>query len=202
MPEGSRTGGAIAPTQSAAFRALCNRLRNAGDPRLLAVAGAASGDGADECAVNLAITLAERPGAKVLLVDANPGDGPVAALIGALPLLEPEGVVQEQRLEIRPAPLPPPVRLDFGRVVRAAGQASIDGPRLKANLLDLRRIAYDYIVIATPPVLASSDGNYIADAVDGVVLAARAGRSRASGLSRASERLAPAPVLGVALLDV
>jgi Mrp family chromosome partitioning ATPase len=64
------------------------------------------------------------------------------------------------------------------------------------------RDAYDYVVIDTPPVLESGDANIAAECADGVIVTARATKSRRAALARSIDQLRPATIYGVVLLDV
>jgi Mrp family chromosome partitioning ATPase len=65
------------------------------------------------------------------------------------------------------------------------------------------RRQYDHIVIDTPPVLALTDAAVLAQIADGVLLVARAGRTRLQTLSRTRDLLARdhAHPIGVVLTD-
>jgi Mrp family chromosome partitioning ATPase len=72
---------------------------------------------------------------------------------------------------------------------------------LFAETIDRLRGTYDYIVIDTASVLASADANSVSQCSDGVIMVARAGKSRKSSFKRAVDQLRPANVLGTVLID-
>ena len=63
------------------------------------------------------------------------------------------------------------------------------------------RAAYDYVVIDTASALETADVHSATQSADGVVLVARAGRSRAGAVRRTVEQLEPATVLGTVLIE-
>jgi Mrp family chromosome partitioning ATPase len=89
--------------------------------------------------------------------------------------------------------------------VAALPETPIEGGRLDRTLFavalsDLRN-AYDYIVIDAASVFESGDVDVVGECSSGVIVAARAGRSRKGDLRRAIGELAPAHVLGTVLID-
>lgn len=185
------------------YRLLRHRLLCHGDPRIVAVTSARAGEGKTTCALNLALAMAEDAMARVLLVDANLRRPGIARAFGFTPsprfyeamtqfavLGPPYPVVGIGGTRLHVAPLP-------------AG--SLDGERLDRTFLgvalaDLRE-AYDYVVLDAASVLESGDVDVVAEASAGVLLAVRAGISRARDVRRAVAQLAPAPVLGSVLID-
>jgi Mrp family chromosome partitioning ATPase len=65
----------------------------------------------------------------------------------------------------------------------------------------IHQSGYDYVVIDAPSVLHHADVNVVEEAVDAVLLAARAGSSRGRLVRRAVEQLGPEKVVGVVLVD-
>jgi receptor protein-tyrosine kinase len=63
------------------------------------------------------------------------------------------------------------------------------------------RSEFDYIVVDTSPALDSADANAVAENVDGVIVVARAERSRQRRIKRAINQLGTTPLLGITLLD-
>jgi Mrp family chromosome partitioning ATPase len=66
----------------------------------------------------------------------------------------------------------------------------------------LKNAGYDFVVVDTPPVLGSGDVNVIADAVEGILLAALPLKSKRREMRKAAVQLEPAPILGAVLLGV
>ncbi|HEY6559978.1 MAG TPA: CpsD/CapB family tyrosine-protein kinase [Polyangiaceae bacterium] len=194
-----------APDQPAAtsYRLLRHRLLSNGDPRVIAITSAANGEGKSTCALNLALALGEDVGARVAVVEANLRRPSLAKSLGFVP----SHCFAEQMTNLDSTTRPwVMTKLDGRRVEVAAvdpdapERPKLDRVLLAAALKDLRS-EYDYIVVDTPAVLDSADVNLISEAVDGVVMVARAKKTRRAALRAAVAQLAPARVLGVVLLD-
>jgi Mrp family chromosome partitioning ATPase len=84
---------------------------------------------------------------------------------------------------------------------RAERPPMLDTVSFSMGMESLKRAGYEYIIIDTPPVLGSMDMNVIGDSVDGVMLTSVVKMTNRGALRQAIERLRPAPVLGVVLLD-
>jgi Mrp family chromosome partitioning ATPase len=192
-----------ASAQARSFRLLEHRLLTLGNPRVIAVTSAERGEGKTTCAANLALVLSEETSARVLLVDANLPRPGVGDLFG----FEPTDSFMIKLLRSEDASPPHAVASVGGMRLQLAALHPLvaRGKRLDRMLLagalhELRRM-YDYIVLDTASVLESADANCVSLCADGVLVAARAGKSRKSALVRAMDQLRPAPVLGTVLLD-
>jgi len=192
--------------RAASFRVLRHRLQERGDPRVIAVTSPGPNEGKTTCAVNLALALGECGRARVLLVEANLRTPALAALFGFLP---PECFsTQLGRHKDKP--------LDAWSVVEvfspslhvlavkpdADSRPLLDGPAFALALEMLRQANYDYIVIDTPPVLGAADVNLVEDVADGVLFTAWSRETSGRRLRQAIEQLAPAKLLGLALINV
>ncbi|HMJ11565.1 MAG TPA: CpsD/CapB family tyrosine-protein kinase [Polyangiaceae bacterium] len=194
-----------APEQPAAtsYRLLRHRLLSNGDPRVIAVTSPSDGDGKSTCALNLALALGEDVGARVALIEANLRRPSLAKSLG----FTPSHCFAEQMSNLDSTTRPwVMTKLDGRRVELASVDPSaperpkLDRVLLAAALKDLRE-EYNYIIVDTPAVLDSADVNLISETVDGVVMVARAKKTRRAALRAAVEQLAPARILGVVLLD-
>jgi Mrp family chromosome partitioning ATPase len=193
------------PSSAAArnYRLLQHRLVARSDPRVIAVTSAVPGEGKTTCAANLALVLADQTFARVLLIEANVRRPALAKTFGFEPA---DSFIDQlvQGLDTRPPYLV--ARIRSTRLHVAALRAStprgqrLDRLRLGLALSELRR-HYDYIVIDAASVFESADADIVGECADGVVIAARAARSRRGPLRRAIDQLSPAPMLGVVLLD-
>jgi Mrp family chromosome partitioning ATPase len=189
--------------QARGYRLLEHRLLAQGNPRVIAVTSAERGEGKTTCAANLALVLSEETASRVLLVDANLPRPGVSDLFG----FEPTDSFMIKLLRSED-PAPPHAVASVGglRLQLAALHPTVArGKRLDRMLFatalhELRRM-YDYIVIDTASVLESADANSVSLCADGVLVAARAGRSRKSALARAMDQLKPAPIMGTVLID-
>jgi Mrp family chromosome partitioning ATPase len=195
--------GAPGAAQARSYRLLQHRLFAKGDPRVIAVTSPEPGEGKTTCAVNLALALSEAALSRVLLVEANllrPG-------FADLFRFEPADSFMTKVLRSEDAAPPYAVASISGISLQLAAlqPGTTRGKRLDRTLFSetLRglRSTYDYIVIDTASVLESADVNSVSQCADGVVMVARAGKSRKSSLRRAVQQLEPAPVVGTVLLD-
>ncbi|HEY0710046.1 MAG TPA: P-loop NTPase [Polyangia bacterium] len=190
--------------QGAAIRSLRHRLADKGDPRVILISSADTGEGKTFCAANLALALAEIRRSRVLLLDANVHNPSLAALFSLKRGASYIGELERHRqhpsdawnvaelsthdlhlLALDPDPETP---------------VAVDG-RHFAACLDSLRGAYDYVIIDGPPVSAGPDVSLLEDAVDGIVFVARAGLTRAKVLRDALDQISPQDLLGVVLLE-
>jgi Mrp family chromosome partitioning ATPase len=191
--------------RAAAFRVMRHRLAERGDPRVIAVTSAGPREGKTTCAANLALALGECNRARVLLIEANLRTPALAALFGFLP---PECFsVQLQRHKEKPEDAWSVVEVFSPSLhVLAVKPESdprplLDGPAFSLAVDVLRQAGYDYIVIDTPPVLGAADVNLVEDAADGVLFTAWSRSTSSRKLTQAVEQLAPAKLLGLALIN-
>jgi Mrp family chromosome partitioning ATPase len=191
--------------RTASFRVLRHRLVDRGDPKAILVTSAQDGEGKTTCALNLAWALAESGRNRVLLVEANTGEPAVARLLGFLP----PGCFLEQLAQHRTEPARPwtvaqvgPHDVDVLAVQpRSGSRPPLHGPTLMAGIASLRA-AYTYLVIDTSSILTGLDVPLLEDAVDGIVIAARARQTRGRTLATALAQAGTSRVLGVVLLDI
>jgi Mrp family chromosome partitioning ATPase len=192
-----------ASAQARSYRLLQHRAFAKGDPRVIAVTSAEAGEGMTTCAANLALVLSEESLSRVLLIDANLVRPGVADLFG----FEPSDSFMTKLLRSEDAAPPHAVasisgvRLQLAAIHPLLSQGKRVDRALLAEALRELRSTYDYIVIDTASVLESADVNNVGQCADGVIVTARAGRSRRSTLGRAIDQLQPANVLGSVLID-
>ncbi|WP_051760424.1 polysaccharide biosynthesis tyrosine autokinase [Herbidospora cretacea] len=187
----SRRRPLIADGHAEAFRALRTNLRFVGadgGPRSLLVTSCGSGEGKSTLAINLALAVAGT-GRRVALVDADLRRPSVARLLGlegrSMGLTDvlagsarlPEVLQRRQDLDVLPGG---PVPADPGELAGSPGMR-----RLIADLA----ADHDLVVVDAPPLLPVSDAVVLATACDGVLLVARAGRTRRESLAQAVARL-------------
>jgi Mrp family chromosome partitioning ATPase len=189
--------------QARSYRLLHHRLIARSDPRVIAVTSARPGEGKTTCAANLALALSDETFARVLLIEANvprpglaglfgfePSDSFISRLVQHQDATPPYGVTAIRGTRLHVAALHP----DEARDKR------LDRLLLDMAVRDLRQ-GYDYIIIDAASVLESADADVAGECADGVIVTARASKSRKSWLRRAIDQLSPATVLGVVLLD-
>ncbi len=167
------------------------------------IASADARDGRTLTAANLAVTLAAAD-CTVIVVDGNLRRPwlyevfDVSNDIGLSSVLSGSATISDAVQTLHPnlavVTAGPPV---------ADPASLLSGPAIQPVLGALAREA-DYLIIDGPPLLPVSDGLLLAQMVDGVVLVARSGRTKASHITAAMERLhqAKAPMMGAVLNGV
>ena len=173
-------------------------------PRVIMVTSADESEGKTTTVVQLAGSLA-RTGTRVLLIDADLRRPRVAAALG---LVEGVGLSSALTDGTPIAELTQPV--DDGTLsVLGAGPTPPNPAQLLSSAAMRQLLAaaaedYDLVLVDTPPVLPVADAAGLAGLVDGVLLVARHGRTRAERLARARAQLdrAGASTLGVVLVQL
>lgn len=171
--------------------------------QIIQVTGPHWGNGATLLAANLAISLAHS-GKSVLLVDADWHEPQVHSLFG---------ISGEQGLSLA---LKDTSKLDLaicqsgiaGLSLLPCGETPdspadvLASPRLK-YLFTLLRERYDYVLLATPPLLSAVDAQIVAANVDQVLLAIKPIKNGRPAAARATDllRFLGAEILGVVLND-
>jgi Mrp family chromosome partitioning ATPase len=187
-----------------AYRSLARKLAAQGTSRVVAVTSAEEGEGKSTCAANLALALREGARGRVLLVEANLRAPTLAKMFDFTP---PECFDQQLRalkadrshswaVVEQHAPLHV-LAVDIGR----PHAPMLDAGAFSIGIESLKGAGYDHVVLDTPPVLGGAAVNVVADHVDGVVLAVTARKTTRRALKRAVDQLAPAPILGIVLIE-
>jgi capsular exopolysaccharide synthesis family protein len=167
--------------QYRALRHVLEQHRTASGLAVVAVTSPVVGDGKTTTAINLAGALAQAPGARVLLIDADLRRPSLAKHLGLA------GPIHGERPGLVDALIDPRYRLadivesrpDFNLAVVPAGPTPqapyelLQSSRF-AELLDEARRDYHYVVLDTPPLVAVPDGRLITKSVDGFLLVVRA----------------------------
>jgi len=171
-------------------------------PHLIAVTSCNIGEGVSTVASNLAVTLAGHSNERVLLVDAN-FHHPSAHKIfgvnlfpGLIEILEDS---QDSKTAIKPSTVENLFILSTG-----AKKSEISDEyesQVFADLLDILKQDYSFIVFDTPPMSEGNCAVRLAGLADGVILVVEAEQVRWQVAQRAKERLvhAKANMLGVVL---
>lgn len=172
--------------------------------RVVLLTSASPSEGKTSVSLALALTLAEI-GNRVLYIEADlrrpsaatytqleGSVGLTTVLIGDIALSDAVQVWGHTNMHVLTSGTLPP---NPGELV-ASGQ-------LHAVVKEARA-AYDYVIVDTAPVLSVSDALWLADEVDAVLIAVRAGSTRRSDLQRALAAVQNAhqPHLGIVLNDV
>jgi polysaccharide biosynthesis transport protein len=190
------------------------RARPGVSTRVFLISSPLPGDGKTTTAANLAITLSQR-GYRVVLVDADLRQGPLARLFNAEPgptladLLsrgtQPDSWETYTRNVLRSMN----GARDTGLDLVPAGKSGIDAavllgsPRLP-EFISWLRSKYDIIIIDSPPAAIVTDAATIAAHVDGTILVARSGVTPFDALQYAASQFhaSQVPVLGTVLNDI
>lgn len=185
------------------FRMLANRLasmRGTHDLRVVHVTSSVVGEGKSTVAANLAVTLAQRPNQRVLLLDGDLHRPVLATLFGVVP-----GPGLGEWWDNRPQDsLPPLYRINDWRLwLLPAGSVSrpVDlllSPRISALLAAFAKV-FDWVVVDSPPLLPLADAAHWARLADGTLLVVRAGVPPRTAMERGLESLDRARLIGVVL---
>jgi capsular exopolysaccharide synthesis family protein len=160
--------------QYRALRLMIEQRRAGSGLSVVAVSSPGCADGKTTTAINLAGALAQDPGARVLLVDADLRHSSVAACFG---------LDAAHRAGLAEAILDPSLSLTdlairypaFNLYVLTAGRPQsrpyelFASSRLGARLAEARRL-YDYVVVDTPPLIPAPDSRVLANWVDGILI--------------------------------
>jgi len=189
------------------FELIRHRLRRGSDPRIIVVTSALRGEGKSTTAVNLAHAIARERSARVLLLEANVRSPGLSQMLGFRPPVCFFEQLQEPTIEDHFVVAHAVdagfyyLGIDPGIVRRwSTNRPAFERMRMERTIRQLARV-YDYVIIDTPPALESPDASLLSDVADGILIAARARRSRARHLEKLLDQFQPAPILGVALLD-
>jgi capsular exopolysaccharide synthesis family protein len=191
------------PTSLAAeqYRNLRHIIEHDASLQLVAVTSPRLGDGKTTSATNLAGALAQSPGARVILIDADlrrpevarfmgvaarQGKGLVDLLAdGRLPFEAAVVQCEPYNLAVMPAGEPPPNPYELFK-----------SPRLEWVLNEARH-RYHFIIIDTPPVVPLPDCRLLGSKVDGFVIVVAADRTPRRFLQESLEALEGTKVVGM-----
>jgi non-specific protein-tyrosine kinase len=193
--------------QTKEFRGLRHSIerlhRNAGT-KVIVVSSAASGDGKSVTTLNLAASLAESSGTRVLIVDA---DLHKASISGYLGLARDSGPGLSNLLDQSGPALADAVRrvhgIDLSIVFAGARhprpfELLSSSPRLDPLLAEMRE-RYDYVLVDTPPIVPVADGRILSRSADGVLMVVRAHQTPRKKVIEALGLLDRSAVLGLVL---
>ena len=182
------------------FRVLAQRLVQLRQRRPLSrllVASSSPNDGKTVVAVNLAATLA-RTSARVALIDADLRQPGVGRALG-IPAMPGLSDYLEGRIELAAAfKIAEPLRVYYV----PAGQATGDPvDLLQGSPMDELMIyateTFDWVIFDSPPLHPFADAQHLASIADGVLLVARAEKTRRRALKQSLASLDGAHLLGV-----
>ncbi|MCO5998414.1 polysaccharide biosynthesis tyrosine autokinase [Actinoallomurus rhizosphaericola] len=186
-----------------AYRKLRTNLRFIGvdrPPRTIVISSPHRGDGKSSTALNVAFSLAD-DGARVVLVDADLRRSSIAASLG---LVEGAGLTSVLAGQAKIADVVQQAKRRSTIKVVTSGPvppnpSELLGTRRMQQVLEELREHADYVIVDSPPLLPVADAAVVASGCDGVILVARAGRTKYDELRSAAESLAAvnAETLGV-----
>ncbi|RKY20321.1 MAG: hypothetical protein DRQ55_08005 [Planctomycetota bacterium] len=160
--------------QYRAFRATLSAMNPGGAPWAIVVTSARKGEGKSTTATNLAACLAELPGQRVCIVDADSRSPSQAQLLGCTPrvglteVLEGKAALNEATMVTL---LPGLDCVHSGR--EPANPAEVLGSDAFAHLLGELKRRYSWIVLDSPPVNPFTDPCVLAAQCDGAILVVR-----------------------------
>jgi Mrp family chromosome partitioning ATPase len=187
------------------FRVLRSQVKALGSPatsRCLALVGGSEGEGTSTVALGLATALAQEPGRRVLLLDADLRAPAIEAKLG----LPPAPGLAEWLASGGEGPVPVRMVTPFGFSVLAAGTpdptlAERLGTQTMARLLAAARYAFDFVLLDCPALTTAADAVVLQDLVDGLLLVVRARHASRDTLRRALAGLRPGAIQGVVFND-
>jgi tyrosine-protein kinase Etk/Wzc len=189
--------------RAAAFRVLRHKVIHQGNPKTILVTSPGIGEGKTMVATNLAIALAET-GARVLLLETNLRSPQLAHVFG----FTPPWCFSAQLIAHAQQPQQPwrlvevtPTGLHVGAVDPMVEHERFDATGFAIAISQFVASKYDHILIDAPPVLGAAEVNLMQDNCDCILFTGLAGRVNARGLRQSVEQLAPANILGFALVE-
>lgn len=190
---------------AAAYRVLGHRLTKPTGIRTLLIAGAEDGDGKTTCAANLALAMSEYGRANILLVEANLRAPALGKVLGFRP---PQCFAAQLKAHKKDpmgtwtiAKLTPWLHAMVVDPETFEQPELIDALAIELAVEHFKRLPYDYILIDTPSVLGQADVPLMVDCADGVVITAVARRTSGAAIRQATQMLAPANIMGIALIE-
>jgi capsular exopolysaccharide synthesis family protein len=191
----------LAAEQYRNLRNVVEQLRGTARGTIVGITSPATGDGKTVTALNLAGSLAQAPDARVLLVDADLRRPSVQRYLGL------DG---DRRPDLTQLILNPGLKLAQGvttcqpfglAVLLTAGAPAAPYEILKssrlAEVLEEARMAYNYVVLDTPPLIPVPDCRVIGECVDGFFVVVTAHRTPRKLVEEAVRGMEPHKMLGL-----
>ena len=167
---------------------LFHSTKNSPD-KIIQITSAEPGDGKSTTSANLAIAIAQS-GKKVLLIDADLRRPTMHTLFG---LPQDVGLTDVLLNEVAWFTAVRPTRVNNLSVLTAGlcpdNPAELLSRSHLPEMLKAARVAYDFIIVDTPPILAISDPAIVAPYMDGLLLVVRMGKNRRAVVERAREMI-------------
>jgi capsular exopolysaccharide synthesis family protein len=169
--------------------------------RVLMVTSAEAGEGKSLTTMNLALTLSESYGRRVLLIDADLRR-PSLHEITRVPNTNGLG----ETLKNPAAQKLPVYRVSETLMVAPAGRpepnpmGALTSPRMR-QMLSEASTRFDWVLLDAPPVGPIADASLLSPLADGVILVVRAGQTHYARVRKAADVIGRERILGVVLND-
>jgi capsular exopolysaccharide synthesis family protein len=172
---------------------------------VVAITSPTVGEGKTTTAINLAGAIAQAPGTRVLLIDADVRRPSIAGRLGLLEseaptladlVLDP-GLALEDVVRTRP---PFNLALISARSESRNSYELFQAPRMGEILAEARR-RFDYVILDTPPLVPVLDAQVIGRWVDGYLIVVRCHQTTRKLLADALNVVEPDKVLGLLFND-
>jgi capsular exopolysaccharide synthesis family protein len=183
------------------LRHIIEQRRRTAHLSVIAVSSAGEGEGKTTTSINLAGALAQAPGSRVLLIDADLRKSSVTRHLGLGDVTN-RGLVDailDSHLGLDDVIRPrPPFNLDIlpAGTLPSAPYEVLKSRRLEDILEEVRR-RYDYVIIDTAPLVPVPDSRLIGKLVDGFLLVVAAHKTRTKSLAEALNLMEPAKLVGI-----
>ena len=174
----------------------CQALNNT---RIVMLTSAEPNEGKSLTAVNLALTLSESYGRRVLLVDADlrrPSLHQIAGLPNGSGLSDTLRSSKEQKV--------PVFRISDTLMLATAGRPdgdpmrALSSVRMRHIMQDAAR-RFDWVILDAPPIGPIADSSLLAPFTDGTLLVVRAGRTHHALVQKAVDAIGRDRILGIVL---
>jgi capsular exopolysaccharide synthesis family protein len=186
-----------------AYRALRTKLvrfQSGEGVRSVVVSSAEAGEGKTVSVLNLGLSLAQLPGQRVLLIDADLRTAGLSAVTGAV---EPPGLAEvlAGQTNFESSLVSTNVRNLY---IVGAGEAQIPpadlfaSPKFK-DFVGWCNEIFSMIIVDCPPMIGLADFDVVSTACDGVLIIVRAGRTKRETLMTIEPKLKGRKLLGVLL---
>ena len=167
--------------------------------RTVMVTSALAADGKTMTSLNLSLVLSEVYRRRVLLVEGDLRRPAITRVVGL-----PAGPGLSEALKSNDDRKPTLIQLTETLTLLPAGQPDADplsaltSPRLQALLQDASE-KFDWVIVDTAPLAATTDATLLCPLVDAVLLVVRAGRTPLESINRAVDALGRERILGIVL---
>lgn len=183
------------------YRTLRKKIERLGkDIKVIAITSAAKGEGKSLTAANLSVVMAQDATKRVVLVDADLRRPTIHKLFNGKKF---PGIANYIQGEVPVEDIVRPTAF-YGLSMAFAGDVKGHPGELLASpqfveFMAKCRESYDYAVVDTPPLSPVSDMNFLAEAVDGVLLVVRANKTGKEVVKQAAASIPSDKLIGAML---